>query len=78
MIQRWPEPNWKSLLPDKHDLVMAVNYFGVRTKEPWERWRSRHDCIVLEDHSHDPVSSWALTSTADYASQFTAEINADQ
>ena len=64
---RWPEPNWKSLRPDKHDLVVAVNYFGVRTKEPWEHWRSRHDCILLEDHSHDPVSSWALTSTADYA-----------
>ena len=52
---------------DKRDLVVAVNYFGVRTKEPWEHWRSRHDCILLEDHSHDPVSSWALTSTADYA-----------
>src|SRR5438876_1409649 len=64
---RWPEPNWKSLQPDKRDLVVAVNYFGVRTKEPWEHWRSRHDCILLEDHSHDPVSSWALTSTADYA-----------
>ena len=64
---RWPEPNWKSLQPDKHDLVVAVNYFGIRTKEPWEHWRSRHDCILLEDHSHDPVSSWALTSTADYA-----------
>ena len=64
---RWPEPEWKSLQPDKHDLVVAVNYFGVRTKEPWEHWRSRHDCILLEDHSHDPVSSWALTSTADYA-----------
>ena len=63
----WPEPDWKSLRSDKHDLVVAVNYFGVRSKEPWEHWRSRHDCILLEDHSHDPVSSWALTSNADYA-----------
>lgn len=64
---RWPEPNWKSLRPDKHDLVVAVNYFGVRSKEPWEHWRGHHDCILLEDHSHDPVSPWALASTADYA-----------
>jgi hypothetical protein len=63
----WPEPDWKSLTPDKHDLVVAVNYFGVRAKEPWEHWRSRHHCVLLEDHSHDPVSSWALTSKAEYA-----------
>ena len=62
-----PEPDWTSLQPDKHDLVVAVNFFGVRDKEPWERWRSSHDCILLEDHTHDPVSSWALTSNADYA-----------
>src|ERR1700681_4870169 len=62
-----PEPDWKSLQPDKEDLVLAVNFFGVRDKEPWEHWRSSHDCILLEDHTHDPVSPWALTSNANYA-----------
>lgn len=61
-----PEPDWKSLQPEKDDLVVAVNYFGVRHKEPWQHWHSSHNCILLEDHSHDPVSPWALTSRADY------------
>jgi hypothetical protein len=61
-----PEPDWKSLQPDEHDLVIAVNYFGTRNREPWEHWRSLHRCILLEDHTHDPVSSWALTSNAEY------------
>jgi hypothetical protein len=60
------EPDWKSLKPDKHDLVVAVNYFGARSKEPWAWWRSSRGCVLLEDHSHDPLSEWALTSTADY------------
>lgn len=61
-----PEPDWESLRSDKGDLVVAVNYFGVRSKDPWEQWRSRQNCVLLEDHTHDPVSLWALTSNADY------------
>jgi hypothetical protein len=62
-----PEPDWKSLRPQSHDIVLAVNYFGVREAEPWKLWRQKNDCILLEDHSQDPFSGWALSSTADFA-----------
>jgi len=66
-LPQWSEPDWKSLLPGKHDIVVAVNYFGARTREPWGRWRERTDCVLVEDHSQDPFSPWALNSTADFA-----------
>ena len=64
---RWPEPRWTSLRPARTDVVLAVNYFGVRSGEPWEAWRARTECVLVEDHAHDPASAWATTSTADYA-----------
>lgn len=63
---RWPEPDWSTLRPAKDDVVLAVNYFGVRSGESWQYWRQKHACILLEDHSHDPVSGWAQHSCADY------------
>jgi hypothetical protein len=34
----------------------------------WKTWRQEHEDIVLiEDHSHDPLSFWTLSSQADYA-----------
>lgn len=63
----WPEPDWTTLQPEKNDIVLAVNYFGVRCGEPWRQWHEKHACILLEDHSHDPVSGWAKHSQADYA-----------
>jgi hypothetical protein len=64
---RWPEPRWESLRPSRADVVVGVNYFGVRTVEPWQAWRERTECILVEDHAHDPASAWATASTADYA-----------
>lgn len=64
---RWTEPEWSTLQPEKNDVVLAVNFFGVRDHETWQRWRENHACVLLEDHSHDPVSGWALNSRADYA-----------
>lgn len=65
---RWPEPDWSSLAPVAGDLVLAVDFFGVRAGAPWIRWRRDHpDMLLIEDHSHDPVSSWARHSTAEYA-----------
>lgn len=64
---RWLEPKWSTLRPAPRDVVLAVNYFGVRGGEPWQLWREKSDCILLEDHSHDPVSGWAQHSKADYA-----------
>lgn len=63
----WSEPYWKSLEPRSEDIVLAVNYFGVRDDAPWKDWRERVRCILLEDHSQDPFSTWAVTSTADFA-----------
>jgi hypothetical protein len=44
------------------DVVLVVNIYGMRG-------RSRPDtpAVVLEDHSHDPLSGWAYHSGADYA-----------
>jgi hypothetical protein len=64
---RWPEPGWESLRPDARDLVLAVNYFGVRSGSPWREWREGTACVLVEDHAHDPASDWATTSAADYA-----------
>lgn len=64
---RWPEPDWSTLRPSSQDVVLAVNYFGARGPEPWRRWREKTNCVLLEDHSHDPGSGWTQCSTADYA-----------
>jgi hypothetical protein len=63
----WPEPRWESLRPDARDAVLAVNYFGVREAGPWQAWRERTACVLVEDHAHDPASEWATASVADYA-----------
>jgi hypothetical protein len=65
---RWPHPKWKSLNPAIEDVVLSVNYFGVRNGKVWQEWRKENPYIILfEDHTHDPFSDWALTSEADYA-----------
>jgi hypothetical protein len=61
-------PDWNSLAVSPGDMVLAVNYFGVREGRMWDSWRSANDRILfVEDHSHDPLSTWALNSAADYA-----------
>jgi hypothetical protein len=64
---RWPEPRWDSLRPGPRDVVVGVNYFGVRRGAPWREWREATECVLVEDHAHDPASDWATTSAADYA-----------
>jgi hypothetical protein len=63
------QPRWDDLGDaGPEDLVLAVNYFGVRSQEPWIDWRATHpEPLLLEDHSHDPGSCWALGSQADFA-----------
>ena len=64
----WPAPDFDSLKSQPGDLVLAVNYFGVRQAAPWNTWRSVAPGVVLiEDHTHDPWSLWARSSEADYA-----------
>lgn len=65
---REAQPRWESLDPRAGDAVVAVNYFGARSGEEWRRWaRRRPDVVMVEDHTHDPFSPWARTSTAPYA-----------
>jgi hypothetical protein len=63
---RCTEPDWNSLRPEPSDVVLAVNYFGVRSGAHWAEWRQRVPCVLLEDHTQDPFSPWASNSSADY------------
>lgn len=74
MIRRYVDgphmtsPMWESLAASQGDGVLAVNYFGMRDGNIWEEWINTNKGIVLiEDHSHDPLSGWAYHSQADYA-----------
>lgn len=61
-------PDFDHLRVSPNDMVMAVNYFGVRSGERWAEWRESWPAVALiEDHTHDPQSLWARNSTADFA-----------
>ncbi len=47
------------------DVLLLVNYFGLRGQEASESVRSQA-VDLLEDHTHDPWSDWARSSTASY------------
>ncbi|MEM9489576.1 MAG: hypothetical protein AAGC55_10555 [Myxococcota bacterium] len=55
-----------SALPvEAGDGILVMNYFGLRTSQAL-RLPERADITIIEDHTHDPCSPWALGSTADY------------
>lgn len=61
-------PDFDTLDASSGDLVLAVNLFGIKSAEIWQDWLKTHrNVILVEDHSHDPFSTWALQSQADYA-----------
>ncbi|AFY52853.1 hypothetical protein Riv7116_0248 [Rivularia sp. PCC 7116] len=61
-------PDFDTLDASPGDLVLAVNLFGIKSGEIWQDWFKTHSNVILvEDHSHDPFSTWALQSKADYA-----------
>jgi hypothetical protein len=61
-------PAWETLTVSRGDAVLAVNYFGVRDGKVWGEWTHANNGVLLvEDHSHDPLSGWAFDSKADYA-----------
>ena len=64
---RWEEPRWETIEAARGDAVVAVNYFGARAGAGWEERRAGSDWLLVEDHSHDPFSPWAVASSADYA-----------
>lgn len=45
------------------DAILVMNYFGLREAVEVPR---RDGVEVIEDHSHDPTSPWAASSSADY------------
>ena len=62
---RWPEPRWETLRAGRRDIVVAVNYFGAREETGWAE--RGDDFVLVEDHSHDPFSPWAVGSSAPFA-----------
>lgn len=64
---RWREPRWETLDASPGDAVLAVNYFGARAEPGWEERRDEGRWLLVDDHSHDPFSPWAVASAADYA-----------
>ncbi len=65
----WLHPRWSDLADaGPGDVVLAVNYFGVRPRGTWSAWEGREmGALIVEDHTHDPASAWARHSEADYA-----------
>ena len=61
-------PRLETLRVRPGDVVLAQNLFGRDDPGPWQAWIQAHpDVTVIEDHSHDPFGTWAMTSTASYA-----------
>lgn len=61
-------PDVSSIDACSGDVVLAVNYFGLRDGKAWIAWKQRNPGIILiEDHTHDPFSGWVRQSVADYA-----------
>ena len=61
-------PDLTALRPRPGDLVLAVNFFGARDPAPWLEWTARHDdVLVVENHTHSPLSPWACESRAAFA-----------
>ena len=61
-------PDFNTLCVVPGDAVLAVNLFGRSDGYQWDVWHREHPGIVLiEDHTHDPLSDWSQSSTADYA-----------
>jgi hypothetical protein len=60
-------PRWETLRVRPGDVVLAQNLFGGDDQAPWNAWIRAHPGIpVVEDHSHDPFSTWARNSISAY------------
>lgn len=61
-------PDLQSIAAERGDYILILNTFGLRERTCWTRWAAQNPAVVtIEDHSHDPFSGWAQTSTADYS-----------
>jgi hypothetical protein len=60
-------PHLDTLDAQPGDAVLVNNLFGRGYREPWDAWSAEHPHVtVIEDHTHDPLSGWARSSTAAY------------
>jgi len=63
-----PHPEWETLHALAGDLVLAVDYFGLRTFDIWRNWQQSHpDVLLVQDHTHSPMPKLAAIQEADYA-----------
>ncbi|MBA2633522.1 MAG: DegT/DnrJ/EryC1/StrS aminotransferase family protein [Chloroflexi bacterium] len=60
-------PDLDTLTTRPGDWVLAANLFGAEDGAAWVSWRRNRDVILIEDHTHDPLSAWARGTAADYA-----------
>jgi hypothetical protein len=58
------DPVVKSLPARPDDAVLSVSYFGVRA--PAQIHAEGGQPLIIEDHTHDPLSTWARHSRADF------------
>jgi hypothetical protein len=62
----WMSADLSSVEIAPGDVVVIANQLGVRAA-PDTTALAAAGAVIVEDHSHDLASSWALESTADYA-----------
>lgn len=48
--------------PSENDIVFIMNYFGLWSNNETPQL----NCRIIEDHSHDLISHWAINSKADW------------
>lgn len=58
------EPDLRNLQPRVGDVLLRVNYFGLRTRSA--RAFDAGPMEIIENHTHDPWSAWATASDADW------------
>lgn len=60
-------PDFSTIDASDGDIVLAVNYFGIRKGSTWNEWVADHpDVVVVEDHSHDPSVERSVESSAHF------------
>jgi hypothetical protein len=62
---RHPGAQWANLEFRPGDVLLLVNYFGLRDKFTLPAI-DHHAIEIIEDHTHDPWSHWAWSSDADW------------